>query len=292
MFQRCLICTEFSDGLDRLVKFVPSLAKSGLQQIIFYHSAPLWEEGEVARIDKDKINEAKQKLSEALRIIPKGVEVKIEVSSGDPVDSIPRILATHQIDVVILGTTIRSLLEEKIFGSTSTKIAKLTSVPILILRPQLISTYREEELDLRCQHLWRYLLIPYNDSKAARYCLDRIKHYAKSRAGNSFSKCLLLWVIEEVGRTEVIPEQKVKDAKEKLNSVKAELEALDLEVEAEVRRGNPVHEILQAGVNFDISAIAIGYDYPFSLISWTVPSIASDLLRSSWFPVLFFSPQK
>ncbi|NEO51139.1 MAG: universal stress protein, partial [Moorea sp. SIO4A3] len=35
MFQHCLICTDFSDGLYRLVEFVPSLAAGGLKKIIF-----------------------------------------------------------------------------------------------------------------------------------------------------------------------------------------------------------------------------------------------------------------
>ena len=36
MFESCLICTEFSDGLERLAQFVPSLAKGGLKKIVFF----------------------------------------------------------------------------------------------------------------------------------------------------------------------------------------------------------------------------------------------------------------
>ena len=66
-------------------------------------------------------------------------------------------------------------------GSTSNALARQTEQPLTIIRPQLITTYTKEELALRCQHLWRYLLIPYNDSKAANYLIEQIKKYAANR---------------------------------------------------------------------------------------------------------------
>ncbi|MGK7917089.1 MAG: universal stress protein [Prochloraceae cyanobacterium] len=292
MFNSCLICTDFSDGLHRLIDFVPSLAKNGLQQIVFCHTVPLWEQGEVPRIDTDKINEATEYLSRAKKTVPQGVELKIEVLSGRPVENILRILETYQIDVILLGTPIRSVWQEKVFGSTSMELARSTSVPILILRPQLISTYTNEELALRCQHLWRYLLIPYNDSRVAHYLIEQIKDYARNRPENSLKQFLLVWAIDDGGREVVITEQRLQDARQKLESVKAELEQLDLEVNIEVRQGNPVQEILDSALTFDISAIAIATDYQSNLLEWAIPSCADELLRRSWFPVLFFSPKK
>ena len=292
MFEHCLICTDFSDGLDRLINFVPSLASGGLKQIIFFHSVPLWEEGEVARVDEEKIQAAKERLSKAFKAVPEGVEVKVEVLSGRPLDTIPRILETYQIDVILVGVPRRSLLQEKIFGSTSMGLARLTSTPLMIFRPQLISTYTCEELALRCQHLWRYLLIPYNDSEAARYLIERIKDYATNRPQNSLKQCMLIWVIDDGGRTEEIAAHRLQEAPEKLESVKAELEQLDLQVNVEVRQGNPLQEILDAALTFDISAIAIASDYRSNILEWTVPSFADDVLRRSWFPVLFFSAKK
>ena len=292
MFQRCLICTDFSDGLDRLINFVPSLAKGGLQQIVFLHSVPLWEEGKIPRIDEEEIAAAKIHLSEALTTIPEGVEVKIEIPSGRPLETIPRILETYQIDVILVGTPIRNSLQEKIFGSTSMGLAKLTETPLMIFRPQLVSTYTQEELDLRCQHLWRYLLIPFNDSEAARYLVERVKKYAQTCSNGSLKQCLLCTIVDNGGRREEITNYRLQEAREKLTSLKAELEQLDLEVNIEVRQGNPLTEILNIALTFDISAIAIASDYRSNLLEWTVPSFANDLLHRSWFPLLFFSPRK
>lgn len=292
MFESCLICTDFNDGLHRLMDFIPNLAAGGLKQIIFCHSVPLWEEGEVPRIDREKMEQAEARFSKALTEIPTGnVEVKIEVVSGRPIETVPRLLEKYKIDVIMVGTPVRSLLTEKIFGSTTMGLAKLSSIPLLILRPQLISTYTVEELKLRSQHLWRYLLLPYNGTELCNYALERIKQYAKSQSGNSFKQCLVLWTIEDTARNKLASEQLIKSAKEKLKSIKAELEELGLEVNTELREGNFVHEILDAAIDYDISAIVVASNYKSNLLNWVIPSDMEELLRNSWFPVLFYSPK-
>ncbi|MEO0836286.1 MAG: universal stress protein [Cyanobacteria bacterium J06642_3] len=292
MFQSCLICTDFTDGLYRFIDCVPSLAQCGLKKIVFFHSVPLWEEGEVPRVDEEKVEQARQRLQTALDNAPDGIEVQVEVLSGKPLDTIPRVLKQHDIDVIMTGTPIRSLLKEKFFGSTSTGLAKITSQPLNIIRPELITTYTREELALRCEHLWRYLLVPYNGSKTARYLIDEIKKYANDRPENSLKQCMLMSVVDDCGRKSILAEQRVAEAETNLKEVKQELEALNIEVNTLVQIGDPLQEINAAALDYDISAIAIATDYRNSLLQWTVRSFANDVMRSSWFPVLLFSPKK
>ncbi|HEY9609070.1 universal stress protein [Allocoleopsis sp.] len=292
MFQRCLICTNFSDGLYRLVEFVPSLAAGGIQQIIFLHSVPLWEEGEIPRIDQEAIEKARDRFQKSLKNVPEGVEVKIEVPSGRAIDTIPKVAKQYQPDVILTGMPIQSLLQEKLFGSTASGLVRACVTPLLMVRSQLISTYTREELDLRCKHLFRYLLIPYDGSNPSKYLVQKVKEQAQNRPDNSLEECMLLWVVDEGGRREVPKDYQVKEAQEQLQLVKVELEQLGLQVNAEVRLGNPYEEILDAALEFDISAIAISSDNLGKLIEWPVRSFAGELMRRSWHPVLFFPPQR
>ncbi len=292
MFKSCLICTDFSDGLHRLVNFVPDLASAGLETITFFHSVPLWEEGEVPRIDEEKIQESKERLEKALSYVPEGIEVNIEVASGKPLDTIPKIVQSKSIDVVLTGTSIHNSLQERFFGNTSIGLAKLTNKPLTVIRPQLITTYTREELSLRCRHLWQYLLVPYTDTKSGRYLIEQIKERMASCPESSLKKCMLITVVEDSGRQAIFKEVRVTEATEKLEEVKKDLETLGIEVNTEVRTGNPLHEIMDAALEFDISAIAIATDYRNTLLQWTAPSFANNLIRSSWFPILFFSPKK
>jgi len=292
MFHSCLICTDFSDGLHRFVEFVPSLAAGGIKKIIFLHSVPLWEEGEIPRVNHEEIERASERFKEGLKSLPEGVEVHIEVPSGRPIDTIPKVAKSYKVDVILTGIPLRSLLQEKLFGSTTTALAKACVTPLLILRQQLLSAYTCEELDLRCQHLFRYLLLPYNGSNASKYLVQRVKEYAQNRPENSLQQCMLIWVVDEGGRREIPKDYQLTEAQEKLQAVKAELEQVGLQVNTEVRLGNPFIEVLETAVDFDISAIAIASDNLGKIIEWPVRSFAGELMRRSWHPILFFPPQR
>ncbi len=293
MFKRCLICTDFTDGLYRFTSYVPNLAASGLNHIVFLHSVPYWKEGEIPHVDEAKVEAAKQRLSSALENIPEGVEVKVEVPSGQAKDIIPRIVKQENIDVVLMGTPARSLLQEKVFGSTTLSLASAISAPLMILRPNHVSVYTQEELALRCQHLWRSLLIPYDDSQAAQYLLEQIKHYIQQDNNCPVQECFLVWVVREGGRrpSETI-ESRRQEAEQRLTEVKQELEGLGLSVKQQVRVGEPFLEIVNAVLAENVSAIAVGSDDRGGLLQWTLPSLANELLRSSWYPLLFFSQAK
>ncbi|NER20314.1 MAG: universal stress protein [Symploca sp. SIO1C2] len=290
MFQRCLICTDFSDGLYRLVEFVPSLAASGIKQIIFLYCVPLWEEGEIPRIDEEATAAARDRLKVATENIPEGVEVFIETPSGRPIDQIPKAAKHYQADVILTGMPIRSLLQEKLFGSTTAALAREAKTPLLILRPQLLSTYTCEELDLRCRHLFQYLLIPYNGSHASQYLVEQISKSVKTTSNNALQQCTLISVVGEGGRKELNKDIQLQEAQSQVDQAKVELEQLSLQVDTQVRTGNPYTEILDAAMVFDISAIAISSDHLGKLIEWPVRSFAGELMRRSWHPVLFFPP--
>jgi nucleotide-binding universal stress UspA family protein len=293
MFERCLVCTDFSDGLHRLVHFVPELAASGCRQIVFVHSVPLWEEWGVPRVDQEKIDRARSRLVAATMHHPEGTEVHVEVLSGKPTETIPKLVAEYQSQVILLGTPTRSLAQETIFGSTTVGLTRSTAQPLMILRPQLISTYTREELGLRCQHLWRYLLIPYNGSEAADYLIQELKTILQQNEQHRLQACLLVWVITESGgRREFRYEAEEQMAREKLATVQADLETYGLQVETVVRSGDPMYELNDVALEFDISAIATAYVSRGALIDWTIPNFANEILRNSWFPVLFFSPHE
>ncbi len=288
MFHSALVCTDFSDGLDRLTGCIANLVQGGLSRIVFFHSVPLWTEGNIPRIDKEKVAAAQAHLSKALIQVPAGADVKVEIVSGNALDNIPQVIEQYQCDVILVGTPIKNLIQEKMFGSTSLGLIKSLKKPIMILRPQIVSTYTREELALRCRHLWRYLLLPYNGSDEAKYLIEQVKAFAKDAPQGAIANCFLLSVLDNSGIQRIQIEYLQKEAEEKLAKVKGELEALGLTVKTAVKIGNPLSETLDIAVKEDISAIAIASKPRNQLLELTVHSYASDLLHRSWFPTLFF----
>ena len=289
MFRRLLVCTDLSDGLQRLLNFIPSLAIAGVQQVTFLHCVPLNESGAIPRVDQDKMNSARDRLSVA--IAQTSVDVQVVVESGRPRDTILRIAKEVESDLIVVGTPVRSLLAEKIFGSTAISLYERTPIPILALRPQLISTYTAEELALRCQHLFRHLMLPYDGSETAKYLIEQLKQLV-SQPNRVLQACFLSWVVDDVDRRGIPLEPKVQAAEAALAAVKAELISLNLQVETEVLLGLAVPEILKASVEPDISAIAVCHGARNQFLKMSVPSFTAELLRQSWHPVIYLPFKK
>lgn len=290
MFQRLLICTDFTDCLQRFVNFVPSLAAGGVKHIVFLHVIPLSEDRAIPRIDEAKTQEARDRLTVAHQLIPEGVDVRVEVQWGKPVDMILNMVKAHHPDLIVLGTPIRSLLTEKLFGSTTLGLSQRTKTPLLIFRPQLLCTYTTEELDLRCRHIFRHFLLPYDGSQAAHFLIEQVKRLAHDRPPETLKQATLCWVIEEGGRRDVPKPDRTQAAKTQLEEVKPTLEALNIQVTIDIRQGEPVPQVIEAANFYDISAIAFSSDSLGTFLEWSGPCFAGEILRRSWHPVIYFAP--
>ncbi|MBO0352109.1 universal stress protein, partial [Phormidium pseudopriestleyi FRX01] len=237
MFKRVLISTDLDDGLVRLGKFLPSLAAGGMEHIVFLHSVPLWTKGQIPREDTEKISLARDRLNAILNQVPDGLQVEVEVLSGNPTENILKAVERHKSEVMILGASYRNLLSEKLFGSTTLDLSGRTNIPMMTIPTALLSPLTSEELDLRCRHLFRYILLPYADTQASGVLIKEFKRYAQNRPPNSLERCMLAWVIDAGVLRQVPKDYKLKEAHEKLAPIQAELEAIGLQVDVEVRLG-------------------------------------------------------
>jgi len=288
MFQRILICTDLGDGINRLVNFIPELSQAGIKQVTFLHSAPLDDDCEIPKEDQAAVQRAKDLLAPALAADASGIEVSVEVDSGGPKEAILAMAKKYNSELVLLGSPIRSLLTQKMFGSTSSALAQKLKAPLLIMRPPVVSTYMVEELKLRCQSLFKSFLIPYDGSDSANHLLEEIKQQVSSNPESALKSCVLVCVLESGTRfPKDDPEGKAEAA---LAKAKADLESVGLEVTTQVRRGGLMEQIMAAATDEDISAIAISDRKTNRLLDWSVPSFGAQVLRQSWHPVLFFPP--
>ncbi|MBM0744816.1 universal stress protein (plasmid) [Phormidium sp. CLA17] len=279
MFEKILICTDFADGLHRLTHFVTSLAAGGIKQIVFLHVVPLSETRTIPKIDREQIEQAQARLSAAFDHSPAGVDVKVEVESGRPVETMLRVAQSYKSELIVLGSQGHSLFTEKLIGSVTAELSRQTTIPLLILRPQLIGALTSEELTLRCQHLLRYLLIPYDGHEAANFLVQQVKRLAQKQPGRFLERCRVCWMMNSLP---------TPSERETLSQVKADLETANLQVEADFRQGTALTKLLEMAQMDEISAIAIASGTLGKFQEWFVSSFAAELLRQSWCPVLFF----
>ena len=288
MFQRALICTDFTDGMHRLAQFVPSLAAGGIQSFTFFHNVAIDAEREIPSQDPAILAQPKQRITDLLRDVPDAVEVKVEVQMGRVGDNILRLAKQCHADVIFLGTPTRTMLEEKLFGSTTMQLAEKTPVPLMILRPQLISTYTTAELELRTSHLFRYLLLPYDGQETGKTLIEKVKKQVQSNPHSVLERVRLLWVIDDNIRREFHGDHPVEQAQAECEKIQSELASLGLVVNTTVVEGDPIQQIMLTAEQYDIGAIATCASGLGGFLKWSTPSLTRDILRRSWHPVLYF----
>ncbi|MBD2103163.1 universal stress protein [Leptolyngbya sp. FACHB-261] len=288
MFQKLLIATELSDGLDRLAQLVPSLAAGGIRELVFVCAIP-WQEGQIPRPDQARLAFAQSRLAVAQEKAPPDCKVHLVIETGKPVDLIARAATEHQSQAIMLGTPMRTLLEERLFGSTTIGLSQRLRLPLIVMRPHLLSAFTLEELDLRCRHLFRHLLIPFDGSPPSQSLVKQIAERLKSGGRGSVETCTLFRVVDSGGRRGVLPTDAIAQAEQSLAPVQAELETLGLQVRTDARQGNPVLEILKISQEQDISALAVSSSRAGTVWELSVQSVCGELLRRSWHPVIFFS---
>ncbi len=288
MFQRALISTDFTDSLYRLGRVVPDLVASGLHQITFFHNVPLQTDRSIPKVDEAGMQHARDRLQQMIQAVPEGVTVDVSVASGRPSDNILKQVQSSAADVLFLGTPTRTALTEKLAGSTTMNLVERTPVPMMILRPQLISTYTIEELALRCRRLFRDLLVPYDGTPGADDFLASLHAHFQKNPPLPQQKLWLVWVIDENIRRELQGDHPLEEAEASLHKAAERLQSLGVTVEGRVREGDPLMEILKVAEMEDIGAIATCSRGIGGLLRWSVPSLTRDLLRQSWHPVLYF----
>ncbi|MEM1309778.1 MAG: universal stress protein [Cyanobacteria bacterium P01_H01_bin.153] len=288
MFQHALISTDFEDGLYRLGKVIPSFLDNGCTDITFFHNVPVEDDRSVPKVDEAGLETSREWLENTLDDIPAGADVKVVVSCGRASSNILQQIKQSECDVVFLGMPTRNILSEKLFGSTTMRLVEQTPVPMMILRPQLVSTFTTKELSIRCRNLFRYLLIPYDGTQGSDEFLDVLKERIQSNPPPDDHQYWLLWVIDENIRQELQGDNPVEEAQSRLHQVAETLRALHLKVETLVVEGYPLQEILRAADRYDIGAIAMSSRGIGGLLRWSVPSLTREILRNSWHPVLYF----
>lgn len=288
MFKRALISTDFEDGLYRLACVIPSLTTGGITEITFFHNVPVQTDRSVPRVDEEGMKAARERFEEIVQCVPDETEVKVSVTCGRPSDNILKQVESSGCEVLFLGTPTRNVLSEKLFGSTTMKLVERVEVPLMILRPQLVSTYTTEELSIRCRNLFHYLLIPYDGSKGSTEFLEVLKAQIEKSPPPAAHQYWLLWVIDENIRRELRGDNPMQDARDRLHQAAETLRELDLNVETMVVEGDPLEEIMRAANHHDIGAIATSSRGIGGFLRWSVPSLTREILRQSWHPVLYF----
>lgn len=152
MLNRILYPTDFSDSAHAALAYVKKLHEAGAREVVLLHVYDSrmidlrWEieseytdkgmmgaKGDVVKRLLDASYERLKDLETELR--DAGFETELIAVEGIPYQEITKIAADKDVSLIVMGSHGEHGVVERIIGSTTDRVLRGTSVPVLVVRP-------------------------------------------------------------------------------------------------------------------------------------------------------------
>ncbi|TQQ83295.1 universal stress protein [Halonotius terrestris] len=283
MFDRLLFPTDGSDGVEAVFDQVLAIAAHHGATLHVLHVADTSHDS-VTRIGDDVIDVFEQEgetlvADTAARAEERGIETETAVIQGGVPKTITGYAAREGIDCIVMPTHGRTGLEEFFLGSTTERVSRLTTVPVLTLRPdgQPIS------------YPFESLLVPTDGSDPATRSLK----FAVDLANDTDGTLHLLSAVDVSvfgGSSRSLPhfDSLETEATEVVDNAADLAATTGIEgIQTAVEHGSSVPAAIRSyATEHDIGCIVMGTHGRTGLSRYLIGSVTEAVLRSSEHPVL------
>jgi len=238
-----LVATDFSETADRALEQALSLARTYGSKVFVVHVLPvdLMMAPELAEASRERMRQTAR--TEMKRAIGSGRFLNVSheeiIEEGNLWPTLESVIQRHFIDLLVVGTHGKSLIEKLLIGSSAEEIFRHALIPVLTVGP---GVWREPFYSLELKNI----LFATGFGVGA----ERQAAYAFSLAQEHRSRITLLHVQED-GDEE---ESTVHQLRE-LVPTGVEMHCLPL---FRVAQGDPADEILRAAEDIQANLIVIG----------------------------------
>lgn len=141
--KKVLVPTDFSESARNAVTYGVSFAKEYGAELVLLHVVENLTVGyasdlfpvPMAEVFQEISGYAKAELAKlAEEARGRGIAVREEVVQGKPSAEIIRFAAENAIDMIVLGTHGKGMLDQALFGSTTERVVRRAPCPVLTVR--------------------------------------------------------------------------------------------------------------------------------------------------------------
>lgn len=310
MYEKILIATDFSKHAEKLVECVSEIP--GAKEAVLLHViardplARVWSPGDDLKKAEKQLDAPKKILEEANL----AVKIRAEIAEEIPEYAvIKRVAKEEDVSLVVMGARGRSLWQGLLLGSVSSGVLRYGDRDLLIMRYKTLDE-EGKELGKFCERIFEKVLAPTDFSAAGNAAIEKIKEAKLTES------VLLLNVVARREKESQV-DSAIKNAREKLEEMKADLAAAGISARAfavstaaEPQRtygsggmaragathmaavGGVVDKILSVAEIEEASLIALGSHGKGWIDEVTIGSVASDVARMGQRPVLVVRSKK
>jgi len=276
LFEKILLCTDFSTPSKLLLNCIPELMNLGLKEVILTHVVNIKSAGgnadEIQKYDEEKL------LQKKIQLEKMGLKVNVKVPVGFPAEEIVKTAQNENASLILIASHgmgfIKSLL-----GSTTFDTLRISTVPVLVEKYKDID---KEECRAYCAEKFKKVLLPVDFSEASYRVIEEVK-----KAGKAIEEIILVSVIEKSESADELKKTR-QAAEEKLNQLKDDFINLGFKAKIEIKEGTASKNILETAEKDEVSLIALSKHGAGTVKGLLIGSTADSIARHSKIPVLLF----
>ena len=283
MFEKVLLPTDFSADSQKVLGYVRDIP--GVREVILLHVVDATRQSVKGWTHGPAIENAKILLEENRQVLEKNGEkadVAIEtivntILQGDIPLTILEKAETENVSLIVMGARGKNTIQEILLGSVSASVIRHAKTPVLLMRFPPKSGAMHEHL-----HLFSRVLVPLDFSGPSWSALVLLKDLPKT------GQVILLNVVDK-GESEEEIQAAVREAQEKLDAIKTDLEAGGIAAETRVHVGYPPDEIHTTAERENASLILMspqGEGWTRELKTLFLGSTTTAVIRRAQVPVL------
>ena len=283
MFEKVLLPTDFSHDSQRVLGYVKDIP--GVREVILLHVVDATRQSVKGWTHGPAIENAKILLEENRQVLEKSgvkAEVAIEtivntIMQGDIPLAILEKADIENVSLIVMGARGKNTIQNILLGSVSASVIRHAKNPVLLMRfpPESGATHES-------RHLFSRVLVPLDFSGPSWSALVLLKDLPKT------GQVILLNVVDK-GESEEEIQAAVLAAREKLDTIKTDLETGGIAVETRVHVGYPPDEINATAERENASLILIspqGEGWTRELKTLFLGSTTTAVIRWAKVPVL------
>lgn len=288
--QKLMFVTKFEDlGYDAIQSLL-SLRKASLEHIIFMN---VIEREKVAMqrgvgYQKDEAVRMKETanirfIDWAERLFEQGLEVGVYIQVGSLVAEVAKAVQKEDADLVVIGRTNKTALEQFYSGSTVTEIIRRVSVPVLVYKPVSDNPFATG------QPFERPLLA--TDWSAAS--LRGIDYLINLKGLIEEVEIVHVAAPKDIEGSSAMQAQKIrKDTKSRLEGLCARFQEAGITARSHVYVGDPEAEIEKAAKDCQATLVVLGSSSKNLWMERWVGSTPRAIAEESAFPTLLIPPAR
>ncbi len=280
MFNKILFPTDFSAYAEKTLEYLAGFKDIGAEHVVLVHTVQEAEEYPVTMARQERMAAALKEKEEWLRT--QGLEASSLVPIGTPYREILKAARTEEVDLIVIGSQGKGLLDEVLLGSVSDRVAREATMPVLVVKHKVLQDATGVKVEKRSAESFQKILYPTDGSPCAQSALEYIK-------GMSLPFCGQV-IMANIIDPKTVATGKIEAAKaEMLAKLKTSAKAMEgtcIHVTTDVRVGVPLEELLKIGKEEKVTLIVMGSTGKGFFQEMLIGSLSENMIRKARCPVL------